>query len=122
MTINIGRMRDRISIEAIETSQDTSGGFTKSWGDKSGGTNVWADVREDSGSELVIGDKLESVVSHTVICRYISGINSAMRVRWNNNGHLILRIVSVTADYTKRFITLKCSEYETDNVENQKGG
>jgi SPP1 family predicted phage head-tail adaptor len=106
----------------MENAQDTSGGYSKAWIDIDGGSNVWANVREDTGNELVIGDKLESVVSHTIKTRYISGVNSTMRVRWNDNGYLILRIVSVTADYTKRFLTIKCSEYETDNVENAKGG
>lgn len=123
MTVSVGQMRDRVTIERSVPDTDDAGGYNPQWVAVAGAANISAMVEGQSGSELVIGDKLESVVSHIVTIRYVQWIHSSMRISWDNAGYIrFLKIVSVIEDTHRRFLTIRCAEYEDDNVGNAIGG
>ena len=123
MTVSIGQMRDPITIARSVPATNAAGGYNPQWVAVDGATNLFAMVEGQSGSELVIGDKLEAVISHIVTIRYVQWIHSSMRIAWDNAGYIrFLKIVSVIEDTHRRFLTIRCAEYEDDNVGNAIGG
>jgi SPP1 family predicted phage head-tail adaptor len=73
-----GALRNRVSIEAPPTDQDTSGAPTGPW---SLVTMLWAAIEPLQGREYYEASQHPSAVDHRIRVRYTAGIAPAMRVR-----------------------------------------
>jgi head-tail adaptor len=75
-TLNVGRLRNRISIVRVSPVQDSMGGTNLSVDVLY--ANVWASVEALSGQDKFAAHEFVSEVSHQVVIRYIAGAPSWM--------------------------------------------
>lgn len=99
----IGRLRQRVTIEAPQRTSDGAGGVYYSWTTLA---TVAADVSSFKGSELYNADRLEPSEPFRVIIRYRPDVRHDMRLRWRGR---VLDIEGVSdSEGTRRWLTLDC--------------
>lgn len=103
-TTPTGRLRDRIVIERWDGRQEPQYGAET--GDWVAIAEVWAEVRQVTGRELLVGDQTVVVVTHAVAIRYRAGLVPRMRVVWRGNKLGIAAILD--EEDRRRFLTLEC--------------
>jgi|FLOH01.1.fsa_nt_gi SPP1 family predicted phage head-tail adaptor len=100
-----GRLNSAIIIESKTEVINTVGEPIETW---STFTSIRAEVRTQSGKEFISAKAQHSELSHVITCRYISGVNSKMRI---NNGGEYYNILSVfDPSSRKREMRIYCSE------------
>lgn len=88
--IDPGRLRDRVTIEAVaERTADGRGGYTETWREILGGT-VWAEVTETSGTERTRARQVSASATHRVLLRYREELTAAMRAIWGERTLLVI--------------------------------
>lgn len=65
--MNIGKMRHRVTIQALQPVPDGGGGYTEDWINVD---TVWAEVEALQGSTFVQAQKLNVQLTHRVKMRY----------------------------------------------------
>jgi SPP1 family predicted phage head-tail adaptor len=73
----IGELRRRVTLQAPATAPDGGGGFTVTWNPV---TQLWAQMRALSGTEIVVADGLQGRVTHEFVIRKRSDVSPAMRL------------------------------------------
>jgi head-tail adaptor len=73
-TLNVGRLRNRVSIVRVSPQQDSTGGTNLSVDVLY--ANVWASVEALSGTDKFAAHEFVSEVSHQVVIRYIGAAPS----------------------------------------------
>ncbi len=76
MSLSIGDLRHRLTLQAPLETADGGGGVTRNWGLVA---ELWGAVRPVSGSETVEADGLKGRVSHEIWLRYHTGVAPEMR-------------------------------------------
>ncbi|MGE0022766.1 MAG: phage head closure protein [Hyphomicrobium sp.] len=76
MSVTIGDLRHRLSLEAPLASADGGGGVTRTWALVA---EVWGAVRPASGAESVRADGVGGHVSHEIWIRHRAGVLPEMR-------------------------------------------
>ena len=103
MTIAAGRMRHRVTIEALSQTRDAIGGLVDAWAPVA---DVWGEVYPLSGREFVAAQAVQAGVTTRITIRHRAGIVPAMRIR---HGAALYNIVAVLPDPTLAgHLTLMC--------------
>jgi SPP1 family predicted phage head-tail adaptor len=87
--IDIGSLRDRVTVQIASGSTNTLGETVLAW---SNSTSVWANVEGVSASEALVAGQQDVSVTHRVRMRYLPGLTQSMRFAWRNR---TLEIVSL---------------------------
>jgi SPP1 family predicted phage head-tail adaptor len=72
-----GRLRNRITIQSLQSGQDEIGQPVTTWADVA---TVWADIRYLSGVESIKSDAEASIVKVSIRIRRRTDVTAAMRV------------------------------------------
>lgn len=101
----IGKLQQRLQLEAPVQSPDAGGGVTRSWERIA---DVWAAVETVAADEFHAGESEGVKLTHRITLRWRPDITGAMRLR---KGARIFRIVSAAdADQRRRFLICRCEE------------
>lgn len=87
--IDVGKMRERVTVQIATGSTNTLGETVLSW---SNSTSVWASVQGVSANEALANGQQENTVTHRVRLRYLPGLTQQMRFSWRNR---TLNIISL---------------------------
>lgn len=90
--MNAGLMDRIIDIEQ-ETVVNTNGSISKSWAALYSQRPAW--VRPERGSETVNAQRMESVQRTQFQIRWVSGLNTKMRIKYDDNYYNIESIVEI---------------------------
>ncbi|HEY9059339.1 MULTISPECIES: phage head closure protein [Pseudobacteroides] len=87
--LSIGKLRHRITIQSYSTIKNSFGEEVKVWTDYA---VVSASVEPMSGKELFTAQQLHAETTTQIILRYLGGLNTSMRVLFNNKIYDILHV------------------------------
>ena len=92
--MNAGLMDELVTVQQFTTTTDSNTGEKlQSW---STYATAWARIQEgESGSETVDADRREHKQTVTFTLRYDSGINTKMRIVWENKYFNIINIADL---------------------------
>ena len=93
--INSGQMRERVTIQSPEKSQNPFGEATISWQTEA---EVWASVQGLSSREILMAQQMDAIVTHKIRIRFYPGITHSHRIVWRDR---IMEIVSVVERETR---------------------
>jgi len=103
MSVAIGALRHRLTIEQRLRTDDGGGGASVSWETLA---EVWGAVEAVSGKETVAADRVSGQISYRIIIRYRSDLVPAMRFRRDTE---IFEIRALRdEDGRKRFLHCDC--------------
>jgi|TARA_Y100000114_G_C11730800_1_gene313451 SPP1 family predicted phage head-tail adaptor len=105
MTGHVGNMRHRINLKRATNTTDTGGGMTQSFSTLK---TLFASVKPISGKELYRHGKLEESVTHEIMIRYRSDINTSDKILFDSREFNIRHIRNL--DERKRYMLLICTE------------
>jgi len=82
-SVAAGRLRHRVTIQKNGTATRNAYGELEptSWVDVA---SVYAEVRQQSGTESTDADRVAERITHHVVVQYREGITAAMRIVWQN--------------------------------------
>lgn len=86
------KLNKRITIEEVTETSDGAGGFTTSWSTKA---VLWAMIRPVFAVEDFEASKIEGVVTHLIVVRYLSGITPKMRISYDGRIFDIKGVINV---------------------------
>lgn len=92
MSLNPGRLRHRVTIQALTRTPDTGGGYTETWSDTA---TVWAAVEPLAGTERLRAMQVSPTLSHRIRMRYRADVSSAQRLVYNGRAFDITSVVDV---------------------------
>jgi len=102
----IGKLRERLTIQAPSLTDDGVGGKNRQW--RTIG-KVWANLREVSGQETEFAQGQQAIRKMRVTIRWRGDMNSHMRFVY---GTRLLYIVAMLDERgTRRFLTCLCEEH-----------
>lgn len=105
--MRIGPLRDFITIEQPPTEKDAAGEQSADWVVLA---NVWANVQQLKGAEILASQQVYGSVDTKVITRFLDGIDVSKRISFDGR---ILSIISVIdPDGFKRELHLFCKEQD----------
>lgn len=79
--IDIGKMRERVTVEVASSSTNALGEAVLTWATTS---SVWASVEGVAAREALESGKQENSITHRVRLRYLPGLTQQMRFSWRN--------------------------------------
>ena len=101
-----GKLNKRITIQQYSETIDDYGYSVKKWADL---ITVWAHVKNVNGKEFIKSNVALSEVSTSIRIRKRQGLDSSMRVIFNDNTY---QIVAVLPDEeTNDFLDLACKRW-----------
>lgn len=104
MTVRIGDLRHRLTIERAVRTDDEGGGAALVWDEVA---EIWGAVEAVSGAERFATDRVTGSAMYNIAIRYRDGVAPSMRFR---RGDEIFEILSVlNDDGRRRFLTCKCA-------------
>jgi SPP1 family predicted phage head-tail adaptor len=86
-----GALDRRVTIESKTVTRDDFGAEVITWGTFA---EVWAEVRDVSAVEKVVGEARTMARLTTIRTRYVPGVTGDMRIRLNTDGR-VLQITSM---------------------------
>jgi SPP1 family predicted phage head-tail adaptor len=95
-------LNHRITLLKRSPGQDSAGGLLKTWDDVA---TIWADVRFQSGAEVLRANAETSVVKASIRIRSRADVNTAMRARYQG---IEYDIKSALPDADRQFMFLVC--------------
>jgi len=107
MSVEIGKLRHRITFQERYEVSDGHTGKIVSWKDK---VTLWASVEPLSGREFFYGHQIKNEVSHRVKVRYRTDLTVEMRINWNRRIMKIESIIDVKSQH--RILEILCREEE----------
>lgn len=105
MTIQIGKMRHRFTLQQEIRSDDGGGGSTSSWQDVA---EIWGALSGAGGSEGMMADRISGSAKHRITIRWRSGVLPAMRFLLGAQHFHILAVLDM--DGRRRFLRCECEE------------
>lgn len=102
--IDIGSLRDRVTVQIASGSTNTLGETVLSW---SNSTAVWANVEGVSASEALTAGQQDVSITHRVRIRYLPGLTQNMRFAWRSR---TLEIVSLLEQDNRTVHEAICTE------------
>lgn len=94
MSLEAGKLSERIAIEEKSVTRDALGGEVVTWTTYA---TRWAEVAPIRGREYVALRAAQSDVVIRFRLRHLSGVNPAMRVSWNGGTYNIVEAIDVGA-------------------------
>ncbi len=110
-TVQAGRFRFRITIQAKTVGRDSSGGVTESWANFA--KNVPAAIDPVTGRESVSSQQITANVSTEISIRWRPGITATMRILHGNDVYNVEGIVPDSGT-GRKIITLLCTQRLAD--------
>lgn len=98
----VGNLRERITIQQYKETSDGHGGFDYEWLDLA---TVWCRVEPLKGEERVIAAAVRNPYSVTFHIRYRNGINTDMRIQYQDELFNIKRVTNY--DERGRFLSIE---------------
>jgi SPP1 family predicted phage head-tail adaptor len=89
--LRLGKLRHRITIEQVAESQDTDGSVIETW---SSFASAQGSIKPVSGREYFDAQTTQADVTHRIYLRYITGITSKMRIKYNQRIFDILFVIN----------------------------
>lgn len=83
------RLRHRVIIEQPIEAADGAGGLQVTWQEF---TTIWAEIFPRRADEQLFAGQLAKLASHKISVRYLSGLNTKMRINFDGR---IFNIVSI---------------------------
>lgn len=74
------RLRYRISLQALTSESDGSGGVIREWENVA---DLWANIEPLSSKEQLRGQQLQASCTHRFTIRYRSDVTAAQRILYN---------------------------------------
>jgi SPP1 family predicted phage head-tail adaptor len=102
--MNIGSLRDRLTLEQPVRAPDGGGGASVAWQPVA---ELWAHARPITGDERLRHDQVAGRLTHRVTIRRRDGVAPAMRFR---QGARIYEIVAVLDSPRRTHLTCLCEE------------
>lgn len=87
--IDIGKMRERVTVQVASTSTNALGEAVRTWATAS---SVWASVEGVAAREALASGQQDVNITHRVRLRYLPGLTQQMQFSWRNR---TLEIVSL---------------------------
>jgi len=107
MDLPAGRLRHRVSIEALVSDLDTDGATVEEWVPQFGRL-LPAEIVALSGRELIAAQAVQSKVATRIRIRWRAGVVPSMRVVHRDTAYNIEAIVP-DPDSGRRWLTLHCT-------------
>lgn len=101
----------KYKVDIVTASTNNDG-----YGSNDGSTlasNVWANVEDLSGLELIRSKKVTDKASHRVTIRYRVGVQAKMQVIYAGRAFDIEAVLDLGQPRRKVFLSLLCSELQT---------
>ncbi len=92
MTLDSGRLDQRIVLQQRVAGVDTLGQPSTTWQDVA---TVWAQAQPLRGREFWAAGQVQSEASVRFRMRWRTGVTTAMRVKWRDQPHDIVAVVDV---------------------------
>lgn len=104
--INPGEFRHIIAIQKLDKSRNEYGELTNNWIDY---IEVRAGIYPINGKDYFAAETLNSEVTHKINTRYVEGITSAMRIKFQDR---YFEIISPPINFQERNVLLQimCKE------------
>jgi len=102
---DVGTLRHRIVIQQLVLTPDGQGGNAESW---TTFATVWSELKEVKAWEQLMASELQTRRTHTIRLRYLSGLNTSMRVTYDGRTFYVHGIRNF--DERKFFIILDTEE------------
>lgn len=94
-------LKHKVRIERLELTQDDSGGQVRTWKLVS---EVWAYLKQTSGSERLQNDRLTGIAGFTATIRYRSDISEVNRLIFNDKSYQIRSVDNI--EFSNKWLTL----------------
>ncbi len=104
-SLDAGRLRHRLRLEASNEVSDEIGGFSINWQLIS---NVWASIEPTSSFQISNIGNLQSIATHTISIRWRADCHPEMRFVKNSREFIIITVTD--PDETRRYLRCKCEE------------
>jgi SPP1 family predicted phage head-tail adaptor len=104
MALDIGRMRERVTVQQATERRNSLGETTLEWATFA---ERWASVEGVTAREALGAGQLEVSITHRVRLRYIDGLTQQMRLLWRGR---TLEIVSLLEHNNRSEHELICQE------------
>jgi SPP1 family predicted phage head-tail adaptor len=104
----LNSLRDRINIVAPSTSD----GFSDDDGSVFG-ENLWADVQDLTGLELIRARKVTDRATHSVKIHYQPGVEAKMQVLFQGRTFNIEAVLDEGQPFRRCYLKLLCSELQS---------
>ena len=101
-----GRLRHRIDIVQVSTTQDSAGGINLS--NDTVYSNVWASIEALTGTEKFAAHEFVSQVTHQIVIRYLPGITSSMQIWFEGRQFQVEAVLN--PDERPKMLVLLCIE------------
>ncbi len=103
--MNIGKLRHRIEIQSLTTTDDDIGHPAKTYSTRD---TVWALIRPLSGREKIAAEQVAAEITHKVTIRYYDSISPKCRIKFGGRYFDI----NFIGDYDERneYMELMCTE------------
>ncbi len=105
-SIQAGRFRHRVTIQARTTTRDSAGGVVETW--RNFATGVPAVVEPASGKEFFIARQIESTVDTSITIRWRPGILETMRIVHGGKTYDIVAVLP-DGDSGRKTISFMCA-------------
>lgn len=106
MTQAAGKLNHRISLESLETSQDSAGDTVEDWIPQG---DVWAEVAPVSAKEFVSSAAMQSKIVARITIRYRADVQATWRVKFRNRYYNIEGVLTDVVSGLE-YMTLPCSQ------------
>jgi SPP1 family predicted phage head-tail adaptor len=103
--ITPGMMRHSVTIQALQTTTDPTGGRVATWTDIA---TVKAKVTPISGSEVYTAMRLDTRITHKVMIRYRSDVSAVNRLIFK--GRVLNITAAINIEERDRWLELHCTE------------
>ena len=105
--ITSGMLRQRITLERLESTPDGAGGYNKQWVEYA---RPRAKMKAMSGRERLEYQRLESIVNFRCIIRYRDDVKAADRVRYNGNVYNVRFVHDI--EERRRYLEMELAQGE----------
>ena len=104
MALDLGKMRERVTVQQATERRNSLGETTLEWATYA---ERWASVEGVTAREALGAGQLEVSITHRVRLRYVSGLTQQMRLVWRGR---TLEIVSLLEHNNRSEHELVCQE------------
>ena len=101
----VGVMRQRLTLDAAVESSDESGALQTAWSPLG---DVWGQIAPVSSGDRFLADRQEETVTHRILIRWRTEIESGMRFRLGTRTFLIRSVFD--PDERQRVLICRCEE------------
>jgi SPP1 family predicted phage head-tail adaptor len=100
-----GHLRRQITLQRRATGMDADGQQLTTWSDV---CTTWASIEPAAGRELLMGQAMQSEITHRVTIRWRTGVTSAMRVLYQGTPYNVHAVIDV--EMRHHALELLCSQ------------